>query len=362
MKRLTLLWLLVWTISGGCSCDNDSQLSGDGRLETETEPEAAVDPVSDPPVEPAPETADMPVEDAVEEDVAEEDVEYDGCCPPPMVLDMGRGICVDPTGSGDACTDDPETCSFGQICTPRWGFDYLGDFCEVPCSFDAYMLCPEGYVCSPQRCCDVPGEGCIPDPCEPPLLMHVGQDLCVSPSDLGVDCEEGGCGEGQTCLAWTGITGMTFYTCEIECAGSPRLCPNGFMCADWDDGPQNVCDPVSPSVIRGCDDPTALVCGQPEKFIDLSRSSVCPQCLGVEFCVDLTPHGTGRVQSLVPPEALACGEIHPPCAEDEIPCRLLFRTETEDCPSGMPSRFWWSTLCALASLREVEGIHCLPPL
>jgi len=361
MKWTTLMGLLVLALAQGCSCDSDSTLSGDSGHEADLVHETADDPAADPPVEPEPEAPDLPV-DTPAEDAAEEDVAFDGCCPPPLVLDAGRGICVDPTGSGEPCSEDRESCSFGQLCSPQFGIDYLGDFCEVPCAFDESMLCPVQYVCSPQRCCDIPGEGCIPDPCEPPLLMHVGTGLCVSPVDLGVDCEEEACGEGQTCLEWTGLSGDTFRTCEIECAGNPRLCPNGLWCVDWDDGPRNVCDPVLPSRIRGCDDPGALVCGQAGKFTDVDRPSVCPQCRGVEFCVAENPDGTGRVQSIAPPEILACGELYPPCEEGEIPCRLLFRDETEDCPSEMPSVYWWSTLCALASLDEVYAIHCLPYL
>ena len=80
--------------------------------------------------------------------------------------------------------------------------------------------------------------------CTPPLIYHPGRDACVSTEGLWDDCTDSGCHTGQDCVTFTGIAGNEFNECNITCGPTPdRLCPEGYVCQDISDGPQNVCRP-----------------------------------------------------------------------------------------------------------------------
>ena len=80
--------------------------------------------------------------------------------------------------------------------------------------------------------------------CTPPLIYHPGWDACVSTEGLGDDCTDSNCDTGQDCVTFTGIAGNEFKQCNIICGPTPdRLCPEGYVCVDMSDGPQNVCIP-----------------------------------------------------------------------------------------------------------------------
>jgi len=80
--------------------------------------------------------------------------------------------------------------------------------------------------------------------CDPPKIYHPGFGICVSTEDLGADCSDSPtlCKEGQECVEYFGIAGHPFHDCYIRCGPTPaRLCPEGYLCLDIADGPQNVC-------------------------------------------------------------------------------------------------------------------------
>lgn len=194
--------------------------------------------------------------------------------------------------------------------------------------------------------------------------MHPGTFACASPQGLHMDCSAlESCNEGQECVRYMGEDGLDHQSCEISCAGNPQLCPNGYICTDWDDGPSDVCEPFA--TVRACDDPQAIVCGQPGKFSgsptgDFSRDRVCTGCYGTVFCVDDTPEAIGALQSLAPAGIIECNEPYPSsyCGDGRIPCLLDFRSGPDDCPGMMPSDFHWSVVCAAAALDVVHGVSC----
>jgi hypothetical protein len=343
-KQILLGIALAFLTMTGCG--SSSHLAGDGGSDAQAPEDGAA--------EAAP---DMPSDTEDSEDA--EDSEGEPCCTPPMVLDPFKGICVDPTGYGTSCDGDTDVCAFGQLCTHEWEVDYLGDFCELPCSARSDYLCPEGYVCIPLGCCETaPGEGCIQDVCEPPLRMHSGTGECVSLEGLGEDCSATlTCGPGQTCLEWT-VEMIVKHTCVIECAGDGNHCPNGYICLGVADGPPNVCWPSG--LERGCIDPGAVKCGRPEKFANgLTRDTICPGCMGAVFCVDPDPEGTGPVEALDPGSHIQCDPLVPEgCPEGLTACLLEFRSGIDDCPGSRPSDFFWSTVCAAAALDIVGDIKC----
>jgi hypothetical protein len=357
MKRHATLLIAIVLFSG---CYNESRLRGEGENEGEDLRPDAGDAVLDAVSEEI--NVEIPGDpDAVETIDSFETV--DGpCCRPPLVLDPSRGFCIDPTGYRSECEGSPDICEFGQLCEPEFGIGLMGYFCHIPCGPDNDFVCPEGYACfSTGQCCDIPAIGCIVDTCTPPLLMHPVTERCVTFEGVGEDCStEPACGEGQTCLSWCGIDGMERRTCEVECAGDPgayRVCPNGYGCVDYDDGPQNICEPLGG--LRGCDDPLAIVCGRPEKFNGenvwaVDRNMVCPRCYGVKFCV--SPDGVSRVQSLAPEGAIRCGAGM--CGAGLIECIFPFRSGINDCPERMPSDYFWTTVCTAANLDAVRNVTC----
>jgi hypothetical protein len=283
------------------------------------------------------------------------------CCLAPMVLDPVRGICVDPSGAGGSCDDTWDGCAFGQLCLPEWGEGYLGDFCHLPCSMDDDWLCPEGMVCAPSQCCDIPDQGCLPDTCTPPLLYHPGLWTCVSPLGLGMDCSTlESCNEGQDCVGYLGVDGGMHWSCEIPCAGGGLdLCPNAMRCVDWDDGPENVCEPFAAP--RGCDDPEALTCGLPGKFMGVDRESICPGCYGAVFCIEDSDAARAALGSIDMAGAVDCDTPpYPPafCGDGLMVCGYSFRSGVDDCPGMMPSTWLWSLTCAVAHLPQTVSVHC----
>ncbi|MFH1437492.1 MAG: hypothetical protein ABIJ56_17430 [Pseudomonadota bacterium] len=353
------VWITALCLSLTGGCGGASNLAGDGSDADAAPTDPAADEVFDvPDLAEAPDAPDAVDTVADEETVA--DVPPDGCCAPPMVLNPVTGICVDPTGLFDGCEGDVDACAFGQRCTVEWGEGPLGYFCHIPCTPLEDGLCPERYTCDPVRCCDIPNRECVPDPCEPPLLMHPWTEECVSSEGLGMDCSatESCGGPGQTCLVWQGVDGTDFHTCEIMCErddGGARVCPNGFECMDMDDGPENVCKPRSD--MAGCDDPGALVCGLSGKFLDVTRDSVCPGCYGVVFCV--SEGEIDRFSYLFPAGALDCEPPgYPGCSEGNTRCIFPFRSGVDDCPDMMPSDFYWSTVCIAALQDSVQSVRC----
>ena len=243
----------------------------------------------------------------------------------------------------------------------------FGSFCHVPCGYGDDFLCPEGWVCDPERCCDIPASGCVPDRCEPPLLMHVDRMVCVSPEDLGADCSETFlCNEGQTCLWWEREPGEHFWNCEIECDEDwPRLCPNGYRCVDRVDGPRSVCEPVPE--VRGCDDPNALVCGYADKFQgDLTRASVCSDCQGVVICIEgdywefyeFVWWDDYRISEFVREHGMGYSGL---CGSPLTGIALPLLPETGDCRCSLPSDFYWTAICYLTHLSWIASVHCFPP-
>ncbi len=285
----------------------------------------------------------------------------DACCAPPTILDPVRGICVDPTGAAGSCDGAFDSCAFGQLCLPQWGEGYMGDYCHLPCSMQDDWLCPHGMVCSPSQCCDIPDQGCIPDTCTPPLLYHPGLWTCVSPQGIGMDCSTlESCNEGQDCVGYLGVDGETRWSCEISCAGGGLdLCPNGYRCVDWEDGPSRVCDPFADP--RGCDDPGALTCGLPGKFLGVDRESICPGCYGAVFCIEDTDAARAAIAAMDIAGAVDCDDPPYPasfCGDGRTACGLYFRSGIDDCPGMMPSDWFWSLTCAVAHLPSTTSVHC----
>jgi hypothetical protein len=341
----TRLLVLALCASG---CENGTMLSGDGSGDGD----AASDETA---MESGVETFDSGgPDDSVTEDAGSEDA-GGGCCAPPSILDERLGICVDPTGTGAGCDDLTNLCPFGQVCTPRWGIAELPPECELPCSSPDF-LCPVGYVCDPPRCCDYPGQGCIRDTCAPPLLMQIGPDTCVSVEGLHGSCSTGAeCATGQACVTYTGEAGDEFRSCEIVCTTERRLCPNGYICVDVADGPQNVCERL-PGFPRGCDDPGARVCGSPDKFASFDRESVCSACAdGIVFCAR-----TDRLADVELATGATCGVPSPAgtCGAEQTPCALPWGRE-RDCPAAVVSDRFWSLACRGASLDSVTSVECL---
>lgn len=243
----------------------------------------------------------------------------------------------------------------------------MGWHCHIPCRYHDDYMCPVGYVCDPSRCCDIPESGCVPDTCEPPLLRSLATEECTSTEGLGMDCTMiESCNPGQTCLSWEGITGETFWTCEIECLDTgpeePRLCPNGLRCVDWDDGPQNICEPIPDP--RGCDDPNALVCGHPERFTGaLSRTTVCPDCRGVVLCIE-DPYwyfleSLARADSGISAFVDEHGSTYPGLCDPGL-TGLALAHRPDDCSCSLPSDYYWTVVCFITHLDQVHGVHCLP--
>jgi hypothetical protein len=344
-------WTMVMMIVLAAGCGGGSQLGGDGGLDDGG--------VSDPLVEDAAHDPDAPGDpDAPDVPDAEDAVEGD-CCPWPMVLNPGSGICVDPTSLQQDCGISHDVCRFGQICAQVWGEGPLGYFCHLLCNAYPDRVCPEGHYCDPVRCCDIPNGDCVPDPCAPPLLYHPMAEVCVSTQGLGMDCSiTESCNEGQSCVRYMGVDGGYHFSCEIECVqddGGNRVCPNTFRCVDYDDGPENICEPMWD--LQGCTDPGALVCGLPEKFDGVNRDSVCPGCYGVHFC--LAEGEEGRIRYLFPEGALDCESTGTyPCGEGQTTCTFHFRSGVDDCRDGRPSDFFWSTVCAAARHEAVQSVKC----
>lgn len=346
-------WIMIVMGALAAGCGGGASLGGDGSHE---------DGIVDVAGEEAAEVLDVPGDpDApVDADAPDEDLPPDGeCCAPPMVLDRGTGICVDPTGLNTDCEASADVCHFGQMCMMVWGEGPIGRFCHIPCNAYASRLCPEGYVCDPVRCCDIPNNDCVQDTCEPPLLMNPWAGLCASPEGIGMDCSiTESCNAGQDCVRYQGIDGLDRFSCEIVCGrddAGHRVCPNGYACTDFDDGPENVCRPMEG--LRECTDPDAQTCGFPEKFTDVTRDFVCRGCYGVHFCV-----AEGELDSFrtnFPEGALDCGAPGHPCAEGQVLCTFPFRSGVNDCPDGeRPSDFYWSTVCLAARLDAVRSVRC----
>jgi hypothetical protein len=347
MKRIGITWLAVLLCSG---CGGGTSLEGDGARDDASADAADEAAGEDAAVET---TDDAGVDDA-------DDVPPDGsCCAPPMALDPSSGTCVSTEGIHAECAGSVDACGFGQLCVQEWGEGPLGEFCHIPCELTGSMLCPAGYYCLPPRCCDIPGLGCVPDPCSPPLVGHPGTESCVSIEGLGGDCSTGeSCGVGQECTHWVDIAAGEHWTCEVRCAGNPPLCPNGFVCTSISDGPSDVCERRIDE--RGCDDPGAQVCGQAEKFMGgLTRDFVCRGCYGVFLCADLSSDGSlGLLQTLAPGIDCSATGVPYDCGTGLTACLLAFRSGISDCFDGRPSDFFWTSTCLAANTDAVRSVHC----
>jgi hypothetical protein len=344
ISAVGLLVLLAAGCSGGVSLLGD----GDDRSRDDAATDDAADAVPD-------------VSDDAADDGPDETTPDGACCTPPMALDPASGTCISTAElrrSCDGAADD--VCGFGQLCTMEWGEGPIGSYCHIPCDMTGSMLCPTGFVCMPAMCCDIPALGCAPDPCVPPLLGHPGTGACVSPEGVGRDCTIGeSCGAGQTCLGWYDYGGVEHWTCELECAGNPALCPNGFSCSgEVLDGPSNICQIRRD--LRSCDDPGAQVCGFPEKFADdLTRAFVCRGCYGVVLCADLSRDGTlGLLQTLAPGIDCSSSPGVRDCGDGLTACLLSFRSGIDDCPDGHPSDTFWTRTCLAAQVEAVRSVHC----
>lgn len=226
------------------------------------------------------------------------------------VDEMGNGICLRTCDANAESNDRPDGCAPREECTP---FDEENPPEDPEAVWEGF--CRRGAECGTTQTgeCEAPDLGCIADGkltfClpvgtqaegDPCLQEGTGEanDLCAEGlfCMFGVcqsDCNDGTCGEGQTCLDWTDrLGGVEYAVCHNSCnAITQEGCAEGQFCVAADsDGEGNhigfCLDIPEEEMAPVADDPE-----NPRQNTTCEGDFVYGDCPGNYLCIATTQDG-----------------------------------------------------------------------